>query len=113
MATRSKDGSLKLDMEKVEQNIRNELEECGREKVMEEFQTLRVVVYVMVGGGFIGRFAVDQPNDFYLDSRVGKRPYSQRKIFQAVEVLRLYVKVLGLKYDTMPRMLDFHNCGIF
>jgi hypothetical protein len=114
MATRYADGSWKLDMAEVEKNFREELKQKGgKAKLREEMQALRVAVYTMIGGGMIGNFAVNQPKDFYIDSRVSKRPYKIRQIYQAVAVLAVYVKVLKLTYDTMPRMPHFHNCGVF
>lgn len=114
MATRYTDGTWKLDMTEVENNFRQELKvKGGKAKLREEMQALRVAIYTMIGGGMLGDFAVNQPKDFYIDARVSKRPYKNRSIYQAVAVLALYVKVLGLNYDTMPRMPHFHNCGVF
>lgn len=114
MATRRKDGTWKLDMAQVEQNLRDQKKEKGgKAKLREEMQALRVAVYTMIGGGMIGNFAVNQPNDFYIDSRVGKRPYKNRDILQAVSVLALYFKVLKYTHANVPQMPMFHNCGVF
>lgn len=114
MATRYADGTWKLDLEQVEKNFRMDIKEKGgKAKLREEMQALRVSIYTMIGGGMIGELAVNRPNQFYIDARVGKLPYKNRSIHQAVDVLKLYVKVLGLTPDTMPRMPHFHNCGLF
>lgn len=114
MATRYKDGTFKLDMKQVEANFRSDLKEKGgRKKLMSQMKALQVVVYVMVGGGMLGSFAAHQPKSFYIDSRVSKRPYKQRHIYQSVAVLSLYAKVLKLNPNDMPRMEFCHSCGVF
>ena len=74
---------------------------------------LQVAVYVMCKGGLLGRFAAEQPGDFYIDSRVGKLPFGKRDIGQAVEVLAALAEIHGLDPHHMPQMPDFHACGIF
>jgi len=74
---------------------------------------LQTVVYVMTGGGFLGRFAAEQPADFYIDDRVGRLPYRRKEIMQAVQVLAAIAEGRGLNPHKMPKMPDFHNCGIF
>jgi len=114
MATRRADGTFKLDMAEVEKNFREDLKvKGGKAKLREEMQALRIAIYTMIGGGMLGNFAVNQPKDFYIDSRVSKRPYKLRDIYQAVAVLAVYVNVLKLTTDTMPRLPHFHNCGVF
>jgi len=74
---------------------------------------LQVAVYVMAGGGIIGRLAAEQPADFYVDSRVGRRPYPMGALCQAVKVLAALAEVHGLDPHHMPPMPRFHGCGIF
>ena len=93
---------MKLDMELVKQS--------GRPK--SELPLLQTCVYTMCGGGMLGRFAATQPADFYIDDRVGKLPYSQRDICQAVEVLKTLAEVWGYDPHDLPDF-SFHNCGVF
>lgn len=114
MGTRRTDGTWKLDMEQVETMLREDLrEKGGKARMKAEFSALQVAVYVMVGGGFLGAFAAEQPKDFYIDSRVGKRPYKVRDCYQAVAVLAIYAKLLKYTTETMPKMARFHNCGVW
>lgn len=73
----------------------------------------QVLVYTMCGGGFLGRFAAQQPGDFYIDMRVGGLPYSKRQIEQAVKVLATIAKLAGLDPKNLPSMPKIHNSGIF
>lgn len=83
------------------------------EKAMENIRALQVAVYVMCGGGMIGKFAAEQPADFYIDQRVGRLNYPTRKIYQAVTVLRACAVAAGLDPRRMPPMPDFHSCWVF
>jgi hypothetical protein len=104
----------KVDLQQVEQNLVERLRNQGRGKVMDQFYQLQTAVYVMCGGGHLGSFAAGQPHNFYIDSRMGKLPYSKRAIMQTVAVLALYVKVLDLDKDKLPQnWMDAHNCGVF
>ena len=69
-----------------------------------------VAVYTMIGGGLLGAFAVDQPADFYIDSRVGRFPYPKKAILQAVEILALAHQVAGVEGRTAVHLL---NLGVF
>ncbi len=73
----------------------------------------QIAVYVMCGGGFLGRFAAEQPADFYIDDRVGRLPYRRKEIMQAVQVLAVIAEARGLDPRKMPKMPEIHNCGIF
>ena len=113
MATRLRDGSFKLDMDVVKENLVRELDSLdGRERLMQAMKELQVAVYVMAGGGMLGSSAAQQPSGFYVDSRCSKRPYATRKIKQATDVLHLYAEVLELKEPLEFRTL-FHHCGVF
>ncbi len=74
---------------------------------------LQVAVFVMCGGGMVGRMAAEQPADFYIDSRVGALAYGKKDIYQAVEVLKVGAVKAGLNPHHLPRLPLFHNCGIF
>lgn len=72
-----------------------------------------VAVYVMCGGGMLGKFAAEQPADFYIDMRVGRLNYAARDIHQAVTVLHACAVAAGLNPHDMPAMPDFHSCWVF
>lgn len=70
-------------------------------------------VYVMCGGSFLGRFASEQPADFYIDDRVARLPYKKKEIYQAVETLATIAKENGLDPHRLPAIPNFHNSDIF
>ena len=76
-------------------------------------EPLQIAVYVMSGGGFLGRHAAEHPQSFYIDDRVGRLPYLKREICQAVATLVTLAEANGLDPENLPEMLHFHNCGIF
>jgi len=79
----------------------------------ETIPSMQVAVYVMCGGGFLGRFAAEQPMDFYIDDRVGRLPYSRDEIYQAVETLKTIAIANGMDLHRLPSLPSFHNMGIF
>jgi len=79
----------------------------------ESIPSMQVAVYVMCSGGFLGRFAAEQPMDFYIDDRVGELPYSKEKICQAVETLKTIAIANGMNPHRLPAVPSFHNMGIF
>lgn len=74
---------------------------------------MQVAVFVMCGGGHLGRFAAEQPEKFYIDDRVTRLPYPKREIYQAVETLKTIAIANGLDHNKMPEMPRFHNMGVF
>jgi hypothetical protein len=93
----------KLDQEKVK--------ESGWKA--DSVPTMQIAIYVMCGGGLIGRFAAEQPADFYIDNRVGRLPYKKAEIYQAVETLKTIAEVNGFDPHHLPSTPMFHNMGIF
>ena len=79
----------------------------------ESIPAMQTAVYVMCGGGFLGRFAAEQPMDFYIDDRVGCLPYSREEIYQAVEILKTIAVANVMDPHRLPSMPSFHNMGIF
>lgn len=73
----------------------------------------RVAVYVMVGGGMLGKSAVDDPWTFYIDLRVGRLPYAKRDIMHAVRDLATLCEAAGLHRNNMPPMVNIPNLGVF
>jgi hypothetical protein len=98
----------KLDMEAVRQNVKDDIE---RYHAM--VPLLQVMIFTMTGGGHLGSFAAEQPADFYIDDRVGHLPYASRKIYQAVEVLKIIAEETGLDPHRMPQLPWVHHCGAF
>jgi hypothetical protein len=74
---------------------------------------MQTAVFVMCGGGFLGRFAAEQPEQFYIDMRVSKLPFPKKEIIQAVKTLATIATANGLDSKKMPPMPQFHNMGIF
>lgn len=81
--------------------------------ILRRLENAQVAVYVMCGGGYLGRFAAEQPADFYIDMRVGRLPYPKRVIEKAVLRLALLAQEAGLNPHDMPKMPDFDNLGHF
>ena len=73
----------------------------------------QIAVYVMAGGGLIGKSAAEQPAGFYVDSRVSRRPYKLRDIYAAVRVLVRMAEAAGLDPRNLPPMPRFHNLSVF
>ena len=79
---------------------------------MKELEHLQVMVYTMCGGGMLGDFAMRQPDDFYIDDRVGRLPYPQKDIFNVIEMIKAvcdYLKKNPRKLSTP----DFYGCWVF
>lgn len=79
---------------------------------VESIPLMQAVVFTMCGGGFIGRFAMTQPEKFYIDPRTSKFPYKKAEIEQAVECLAAIARANGLDANNLPE-INFHNMGIF
>lgn len=100
----------KLNMENVRMGIKDQTPA----QRLERLKAQQIAVYVMIGGGFLGRFAAEQPADFYIDSRVGRLHYGQRVIYQAVEILKILAEECGFNgRSDMPKMMDLHCSGIW
>ena len=84
-----------------------------REAALQEFQNLQIAAYVMAGGGFIGEMAAEQPWGFYIDTRVGKRPYSTTKICNMVGCVKVFAETLGFNSTTIPKMKSFPYSHLF
>mgnify|MGYP001589640693 CR=1 FL=1 len=77
----------------------------------EAIERAQVAVYVMVGGGIIGRFAAESPAEFYVDDRATTR-YPKGQVVRAVKYLVALAEASGLDPKNMP-MPRFHNLGVF
>lgn len=88
-------------------------EQASRWAKPETIAACRVAVYTMIGGGMLGQSAANDPWTFYIDTRVGKLPYSKRDIMHAVRDLATLCDAAGLTSVTMPPMPNFPNLGVF
>ena len=100
----------KLDMAKLREIFAEQYRE-GPSRFMERLKAQQIVVYVMCGGGLIGRSHAEQPRNAYVGDRVSKRPYPRRSIAQATAVLALMAEIAGLNH--LPEMVDIHGSGVF
>lgn len=73
----------------------------------------QVRVFYMAGGGFLGRFAAEQPFQFYIDDRVGDLPYTRKAIYRAVKELTARAEQQGLDPSRLPEMPRFYHCGTY
>jgi hypothetical protein len=101
-----------LDMVEETITIRR-LVRTDREKALRMFEHTQTAVFVMAGGGLLGRFASEQPADFYIDDRKGRLPYSNQAVVQAVELLTRFAEALDLDPHRLPERMAFHNLGSF
>jgi hypothetical protein len=74
---------------------------------------MQTALYVMVGGGLLGRSAAEQPLKFYIDPRVSKRPYGKNDIMKAVKHLITEAKRHGMDPNNLPAIPNFHNMEVF
>jgi hypothetical protein len=80
----------------------------------DDLGNLQIQVYTMCGGGTLGRFAAEQPADFYIDGRVVRLPFKKRDIEKSVRVLAILAEAAGLNPHDMPKMPHMHGfMGVF
>jgi hypothetical protein len=72
----------------------------------------QVAVYVIAGGGHLGRWAAENPADFYLDQRTGKLPFSRDDILRAVATLARIATAHGFDPHELPTMPLLHSFEI-
>lgn len=79
---------------------------------MTNVELRRVRLYCMAGGGFIGKFAAEQPGCFYIDDRAtAGMGYSDDTVMKEV---KQFAKDIGADRSTiLGQMYDMHSCGIF
>ena len=73
----------------------------------------QLALYVMAGGGMIGRMYAQQPADAYRDTRAGRAPYAGRKVERMRLILVALAERAGLDPRNLPAMSDFHGAGVF
>jgi hypothetical protein len=72
----------------------------------------QVAIFVLCGGGHLGRWAAENPADFYLADRVGRLPYGLEDIRRAVATLTKIAQTQGLNPHDLPVMPLLHSFGI-
>jgi hypothetical protein len=102
-----------LNMEAVKESLHDWINRPLSDHPNQQVALMQVVVFVMCGGGLLGRFASEQPADFYIDDRVGRLPFGKKEILQAVKVLELAAIEAGFDPRKMPEAPRFHNMGVF
>ena len=96
----------KLDMDRVRASFK------GKKRHW-KIGTLQTVVYVAAGGGMIGRMYAEQPADAYRDARAGRASYGAKDLENMRLMLVAMAEAYGLDPHNLPRVPDFHNCGVF
>ena len=94
---------IKNGLGETELNFANYFEGRERKDLLAELSRVQIALYIMCGGGFIGDFAVRQPDEFYVDDR-GKTPYSVPDILKALVFYSAFLKELGIDKNDIPRM---------
>jgi len=100
---------VKLDMTQVKECFSS----LSKEDQFSQIQSLQIALYVMCGGGLIGRLFAEQPLDAYIDDRAGKLPYTRKQIYAARDCLIALAKTAGFNPVDLPRIPHFHHCGVF
>jgi hypothetical protein len=72
----------------------------------------QIAVYVMCGGGYLGRWAAENPSDFYMDHRIRRLPYGREEVRRAVATLARIAQAHGFNPHDLPCMPLLHSFGI-
>jgi hypothetical protein len=89
------------------------IQQWAPSRAKEQVPAAQVAIYVMAGGGLIGRLYAEQPQDAYTDARAGRRPYGGKDLERARLILCALAARAGLDSREMPPMPRFHNLGVF
>lgn len=110
--TKRIEGTIKREKRDLAITINFRFSELEKKPTITQLEYLQVMIYSMVGGGLLGRSAICQPADFYIDLRVGRLPYSRQDIFRAIETLKALADFLGLNPHHLPEP-DFMGAWVF
>lgn len=110
--TKRIEGTIKRGKREIPITIDFSFDKLEKKPTIKQLEFLQVMLYVMVGGGMLGNFAMRQPADFYIDLRVGRLPYSKSDIFRAIETLKAMADFLKLDASHLPE-LDFYGAWVF
>ena len=72
----------------------------------------QVAVYVMCGGGHLGRWAAENPAAFYMNDSVRRLPYSRDEVRRSVATLARIAQAHGFNPHDLPCMPLLHSFGI-
>lgn len=110
---RQKDETQDIDPALVLKCIQGRLADKGRDEVFKQMQQLQAALYIMCGGGFLGRSLAESPADNYVDDRCSI-PFSRKAVYNVMQVLTIYAGVLKLDPTKLPGgYFDCHNCGVW
>jgi hypothetical protein len=73
----------------------------------------QLAIYIMAGGGLIGRLYSEQPADAYRDDRAGRAPYKFRELEAMRGSLVGLAEACGMDPHHLPEMPPFHSAGVF
>lgn len=96
----------------VKRLSKSELEKSMQYWVKDDIRYLQVAIFVAAGGGFIGRMFAEKPAVAYIDTRVGRLPYSRTEIENMRMTLVAMAEAKGLDPRHLPKRPDFHSCGV-
>lgn len=85
--------------------------EHGEKFLYQQMKYLQISLYTMIGGGQVANLAVTNPQEFEMGDK--RRPYGKTKIFQAIEILIAYAKVLNLDPRNLKFEHGFYSGGVF
>jgi hypothetical protein len=108
----------KLDAVKYRERIKRTYDEIkskhgdkATDLIRQRVGASQVGLYVMVGGGMIGRSHAEQPQGAYVDGRASARPYRMSDIEVALEAFIIEVEEAGMDPNNVPMILPFGNMG--
>lgn len=89
------------------------VENITKEKAIALVPRAQIAMFVMVGGGFLGRSYAEQPKTAYTDLRCGRLPYKSTDVKKAQVTLIALAERAGLDADSLPPIPNFGNMGVF
>ncbi len=82
-----------------------------KKQALQQLPFMQVALYVMCGGGFVGRSFAEQPKSAYLDDRISKRPFKPNAIEAARLELVHVAEIAGLNPENLPTMALTSSMG--
>jgi hypothetical protein len=83
-------------------------ETCARELI----GVHQIAVYVICGGGHLGRLAAENPAAFRMEDTVRRLPYSRDEVRRSVATLARIAQAHGFNPHDLPCMPLLHSFGI-
>lgn len=88
-------------------------ERCGVDEFRRIVGSTQVAIYIMTGGGWIGRTYAEQPASAYTDARVGRLNYPAWQIENCRLALVVMSEVAGMDPENLPPMPNLFSMGVF